>query len=105
MNHLDLSPPYSVEAEQGVLGGLLLDNNTWDLVADKLDASDFFRHDHRLLFRTMASLADKSIPFDIVTVHNALEEPDEAGRAELSGRAGQKHAVCSQHRALRIHRA
>ena len=79
MNHLDLSPPYSVEAEQGVLGGLLLDNNTWDLVADKLDASDFFRHDHRLLFRTMASLADKSIPFDIVTVHNALEEPDEAG--------------------------
>jgi len=41
MNHLDLSPPYSVEAEQGVLGGLLLDNNTWDLVADKLDASDF----------------------------------------------------------------
>lgn len=42
MNHLDLSPPYSVEAEQGVLGGLLLDNNTWDLVADKLDTSDFF---------------------------------------------------------------
>ena len=85
MNHLDLSPPYSVEAEQGVLGGLLLDNNTWDLVADKLDASDFFRHDHRLLFRTMASLADKSIPFDIVTVHNALEEPDEAGGLSYLG--------------------
>lgn len=85
MNHLDLSPPYSVEAEQGVLGGLLLDNNTWDLVADKLDASDFFRHDHRLLFRTMASLADKSIPFDIVTVYNALEEPDEAGGLSYLG--------------------
>ena len=48
MNHLDLSAPYSVEAEQGVLGGLLLDNNTWDLVADKLEASDFFRQEHRL---------------------------------------------------------
>ena len=79
MNHLDLSPPYSIEAEQGVLGGLLLDNNAWDLVADKLEVADFFRHDHRLLFQTIAGLADKSVPFDIVTVHNALEDPDEAG--------------------------
>ncbi|MBB6288648.1 MULTISPECIES: replicative DNA helicase [unclassified Pseudomonas] len=85
MNHLDLSPPYSVEAEQGVLGGLLLDNNTWDLVADKLDASDFFRHDHRLLFRAIAGLADKSVPFDIVIVFNALEEPDEAGGLSYLG--------------------
>lgn len=79
MNHLDLSPPYSVEAEQGVLGGLLLDNSTWDLVADKLEASDFFRQEHRLLFQTMTGLAGKSIPFDVVTVHNALEEPAETG--------------------------
>ncbi len=85
MNHLDLSPPYSVEAEQGVLGGLLLDNNTWDLVADKLDASDFFRHDHRLLFRAIAGLADKSAPFDIVIVFNALEDPDEAGGLSYLG--------------------
>lgn len=79
MNHLDLSPPYSIEAEQGVLGGLLLDNSTWDLVADKLEPSDFFRHEHRLLFQTMTGLAAKSIPFDVVTVHNALEEPAETG--------------------------
>lgn len=79
MNHLDLLPPQSIESEQGVLGGLLLDNNTWDLIADKVEATDFFRHDHRLLFKTIAGLADKSIPFDIVTVHDALEDPDEAG--------------------------
>ena len=79
MNHLDLSPPYSVEAEQGVLGGLLLDNNTWDLVADKLEASDFFRQEHRVLFQAMATLAGKSIPFDVVTVHDALEVPAETG--------------------------
>ncbi|MCW2097899.1 UNVERIFIED_ORG: replicative DNA helicase (phage and plasmid) [Pseudomonas psychrophila] len=79
MNHLDLSPPYSVEAEQGVLGGLLLDNSTWDLIADTLEASDFFRQEHRLLFQTMTGLAAKSIPFDVVTVHNALEVPAETG--------------------------
>lgn len=79
MNHLDLSAPYSVEAEQGVLGGLLLDNNTWDLVADKLEASDFFRQEHRVLFQAMAKLAGKSIPFDVVTVNDALEVPAETG--------------------------
>ena len=79
MNHLDLSPPYSIEAEQGVLGGLLLDNNSWDLLADKLDATDFFRHEHRLLFQTIAALANQSIPFDVVTVLDALETPEDAG--------------------------
>lgn len=79
MNHLDLSPPYSIEAEQGVLGGLLLDNTTWDLLADRLDAVDFFRHEHRLIFQTMAALASKSIPFDVVTVLDALETPEDAG--------------------------
>ncbi|WP_313452901.1 replicative DNA helicase [Pseudomonas rhodesiae] len=85
MNHLDLSPPYSIEAEQGVLGGLLLDCNTWDLIADRLEPTDFFRHEHRLLFQTMAVLASKSIPFDIVTVHDALEEPAEAGGLSYLG--------------------
>jgi len=79
MNHLDLVPPHSVEAEQSVLGGLLLDNNTWDLVADRLDAEDFYRREHRLLFKTIETLASQSKPFDIVTVHDALEVPDEAG--------------------------
>lgn len=79
MNHLELSPPHSIEAEQGVLGGLLLDNNTWDLVADQLDAEDFYRRDHRILFKTIETLSSQSKPFDIVTVHDALEVPDEAG--------------------------
>ncbi|MBA2929461.1 replicative DNA helicase [Pseudomonas sp. CCUG 57209] len=79
MNHLDLSPPYSIEAEQGVLGGLLLDNNTWDLLADRLDSVDFFRHEHRLIFQTIATLASQAIPFDVVTVLDALEVPEEAG--------------------------
>ena len=79
MNHLDLSPPHSLEAEQGVLGGLLLDNNTWDLVADRLLPEDFFQHEHRVLFKAIATLSSKSVPFDVVTVHDALETPSEAG--------------------------
>jgi replicative DNA helicase len=79
MSILDLSPPYSLEAEQGVLGGLLLDNNTWDLIADQLVEEDFFRQEHRVLFQTIGTLASKAIPFDIVTVHDALSEPAAAG--------------------------
>ncbi|TVT83991.1 replicative DNA helicase [Pseudomonas sp. H3(2019)] len=79
MSLLDLSPPHSLEAEQGVLGGLLLDNNTWDLIADQLVEEDFFRQEHRVLFKTIGTLASKAIPFDIVTVHDALSEPAAAG--------------------------
>lgn len=43
-------PPHSVEAEQAVLGGLMLDNRSWDAVADRLTAEDFFRRDHQLIF-------------------------------------------------------
>jgi len=79
MNHLELSPPHSLEAEQGVLGGLLLDNNSWDLIGDQLIAEDFFRHEHRTLFKTIVDLAGRSIPFDVVTVLDALADPAEAG--------------------------
>ena len=43
-------PPHSVEAEQAVIGGLLLDNRAWENIADKLVDEDFYRFDHRLLF-------------------------------------------------------
>ena len=53
MSLLDLAPPHSVEAEQGVIGGLMLDNSTWDLIADVLSADDFFRRDHRLIYQAI----------------------------------------------------
>lgn len=79
MMHLDLSPPHSVEAEQGVLGGLMLDNDTWDLIGDQLLAEDFFRHEHKMIFQAVAGLAAKGHPFDIVTLGEALAEPAEVG--------------------------
>jgi len=66
-------PPNSIQAEQSVLGGLMLDNQTWDSVADKVVESDFYRKDHRLIFRTIEQLAEKQIPFDIITISEALE--------------------------------
>lgn len=67
-------PPYSVQAEQSVLGGLMLDNETWEKVADRLGEEDFYRHDHRLIFRAISMLADKQLPFDVVTLAEVLQK-------------------------------
>jgi replicative DNA helicase len=66
-------PPHSVEAEQSVLGGLMLDNSTWDAVADRLTADDFYRRDHQLIFAAVADLAARSEPLDAVTLAEQLE--------------------------------
>lgn len=79
MSVLELTPPHSVEAEQGVLGGLMLDNAAWDIVGDQLQKEDFFRHEHRLIFTAISELAAKDAPFDVVTVSEAIEDLPEAG--------------------------
>ncbi|MDD4914525.1 MAG: replicative DNA helicase [Methylococcales bacterium] len=66
-------PPHSIQAEQSVLGGLMLDNLTWDSVADKVTEDDFYRRDHKLIFRAIAQLAEKQDPFDVITLSEALE--------------------------------
>ena len=70
-------PPNSIQAEQSVLGGLMLDNQTWDSVADKVVETDFYRRDHQLIFRAIAQLAEKQIPFDVVTLSEVLESTGE----------------------------
>ena len=50
-------PPHSTEAEQSLLGGLMLDQSAWDQVADVVSGDDFYRHDHLLIFATIAKLA------------------------------------------------
>jgi len=75
-------PPNSIQAEQSVLGGLMLDNQTWDAVADKIVEEDFYRRDHRLIFRAIVELADKQIPFDVVTLSEAL---DSIGELDTAG--------------------
>jgi len=70
-------PPHSLEAEQSVLGGLMLDNQAWDNVADRLVADDFYRYEHRLIFNVMAELAESARPLDVVTLSEALEGRDQ----------------------------
>lgn len=70
-------PPHSVEAEQAVIGGLLIDNEAWDQVVERITETDFYRHEHRILFRSMTELMLQSMPLDIVTVTEALERSQE----------------------------
>ena len=67
------TPPHSVEAEQSVLGGLMLDNHAWDKVADVLTEDDFYRQDHRLIYRHICKLIEHNKPADVVTVAESLE--------------------------------
>jgi len=67
-------PPHSVEAEQGVLGALMLDNRGWDRMAGILSAADFYRHEHQLIFAAAGSLIAATKPADVLTVFSALGE-------------------------------
>lgn len=67
-------PPHSIEAEQSVLGGLMLDNEAWMVIGDKLSETDFYRQDHRLIFRAIAYLASQQKPLDVITLSEWLKE-------------------------------
>lgn len=75
------TPPHSIEAEQAVLGGLMLDNSAFDRIADVLREDDFYRHDHRLIWRQIAHLVERTQPADVVTVVEALQNNGHAGEA------------------------
>jgi len=78
-------PPHSLEAEQSVLGGLLLDNSAWDRIGDAVADEDFYRHDHRLIFQAIVKLIERSHPADVVTVSEQLEKSAQLG--EVGGLA------------------
>lgn len=74
-------PPHSLEAEQSLLGGLLLDNSAWDRIADLVTSADFYRDDHRRIFNHIARLIELNKPADVVTVFESLEKNGEAEQA------------------------
>ena len=73
-------PPHSVEAEQSLLGGLLLDNQAFDKIADLVSAEDFYRDDHRRLFRHISKLIEQAKPADVVTVAESVEASEDKDR-------------------------
>ncbi len=81
-------PPHSIEAEQSLLGGLLLDNVAFDRVADLVAADDFYRDDHRRIYRHVARLIEAGRPADVVTVAESLEAGEDKGRTGGSAYLG-----------------
>src|SRR3989304_10116658 len=73
-------PPHSIEAEQSVLGGLLLDNTAFDKIADLMKDLDFYRDHHRRIYRHVARLIEKSRPADVVTVWESIESSEDRDR-------------------------
>lgn len=75
-------PPNSIEAEQSLIGGLMLDAQAWDKIADVVAAEDLYRKDHRLIFAAIANLVESGSPCDVVTVSEFL---DKRGELEAAG--------------------
>lgn len=72
LNLQQLLPPHSIESEQAVIGGLLLANQYWDDVASHVSSEDFYRQDHRNIFRTMELLVEEEQPIDPITLADKL---------------------------------
>ena len=70
-------PPHSIEAEQSIIGGLLLDNEAWIKVGDQITERDFYRDDHRRIFRHITNLLEKDRAADVVTVFESIEKSNE----------------------------
>lgn len=75
-------PPHSIEAEQSVLGGLLLDNGAWDRAGDLLTDGDFYRYEHKTIYAAIGALINGSKPADVITV---FEQMQSLGKAEECG--------------------
>ena len=85
-------PPHSVESEQTILGGLMLNTQAFDQISDIITAEDFYRADHRVIFDAIAALHLRGEPADVITVYNELER---SGRADAAGGRPYLNALTS----------
>ncbi|EOX4200271.1 replicative DNA helicase [Vibrio cholerae] len=70
-------PPHSLEAEQSVIGGLLLDNERWDTVSEHVMTQDFYSRPHRLIFDGVKSILEAGKPLDLITLSEYLEQREQ----------------------------
>ena len=70
-------PPHSIEAEQSVLGGLMLDNDSYTNVTERIKSDDFYRNDHKLIYDGVVNLANNNKPYDIVTLAEYLDSHEQ----------------------------
>ena len=99
-------PPHSMEAEQSVVGGLMLDNTAWDRIADLISDGDFYRADHRAIYRHISKLIEHNKPADVVTVAESLDSTKElanvGGLAYLSALASNTPSAANIRRYAEI---
>ena len=94
-------PPNSADAEQSVIGGLMLDNRAFEVVSERLQTDDFYRHSHRLIYQVICTLAEKEKPFDVLTLSDeleGLEELDNIGGRKISPISPRSIGCCAQAR-------
>jgi replicative DNA helicase len=82
-------PPHSIEAEQSLIGGLLIDNAAWDRIGDVVRETDFYRDDHRRIFRHIGKLIQQGRPADVVTVYESIEQSNEVDQTGGLGYLGE----------------
>jgi replicative DNA helicase len=82
-------PPHSIESEQSVIGGLLLDNSSWERISDIVGEADFYRDDHRRIFRHIRQLIEAGKPADVVTVFATIEVSHEVEQTGGMGYLGE----------------
>jgi replicative DNA helicase len=82
-------PPHSIEAEQSLIGGLLIDNHAWDKIGDVVRETDFYRDDHRRIFRHIGKLIQMGRPADVVTVYESIEQSNEVDQTGGLGYLGE----------------
>lgn len=94
-------PPHSIEAEQSIIGGLMLDHGAFEKIEHRLSEADFYRHEHRLLYRAIVQLARRQQPFDVVMVLDFLKSTqtldDVGGEAYLFELAHNTPSVANIH--------
>ena len=95
------TPPHSREAEQSLLGGLLLDAQTWDQISGMVTKEDFYLPQHRLIFEAIFKLSERGCPLDVLTISEELDVMDEAEHAggvaylsELAASASSASSGC-----------
>ena len=101
-------PPHSVEAEQSVIGGLLLDNAAWERIAGLVSEADFYRDEHRRIFRHIVTMLDRGQPADAVTVAESLDRSGEGavtgGLAYLGELAANTPCAANVRHSVELHR-
>jgi replicative DNA helicase len=80
LTHLKI-PPHSIEAEQALIGGIMLDNHAWEKVVETVSENDFYKPEHRVLFRSIFKLASRNSPLDVLTLSEVLKETRDLDKA------------------------